>query len=120
MLKQAHWRMMGVAFLLGSGIMAVASVVTPILRNTLILILSLNNEDAAVQAELLSPWGYVLYWILFAAFVLGALYMAMLDIRFIRLEYAIAKRDLMREALGDAVGAPAPPNQPGASGSDDT
>jgi len=106
LLKQAHWRGMGVAFLLGSGVLAAISVTTPILRNTLIWLVSFTNEEAVERAEMLSPWGYLIFWGLFAGCVAGALYMAMLDIRFIRLEYALAKRDLMREAMEEAIAKP--------------
>ncbi len=106
MLKQTHWRAMGVAFLLGSGVLTAISVTTPILRNTLIWLMSFTNEEAAERAEMLSPWGYLVFWSLFAGCVMGALYMAMLDIRFIRLEYALAKRDLMREAMEEAIAKP--------------
>ena len=103
---------MGVVFLVGAAVMAVASVITPILKNSLIWLLSFSNENAAEQAESFSPWGYILFWCLFAVCVAGAVYMAMLDMRYIRLKFAIEKRNMIREAMDDALSIKDTPKKP--------
>lgn len=43
----------------------------------------------------------LLYWSVFFLFFLVALYMALLDIRYIRLQYLLGQRDLFKDAVGD-------------------
>ncbi len=40
------------------------------------------------------------YWLVFSLFLVGALYCVLLDIRYIRLEYRLARRRLFHETLG--------------------
>lgn len=40
------------------------------------------------------------YWLVFSLLLVGALYCVLLDIRYIRLEYRLARRRLFHETLG--------------------
>jgi TRAP-type C4-dicarboxylate transport system permease small subunit len=46
-------------------------------------------------------WAMIAYWCLFLLLLLLTFYIALIDIRFIRAEYAIMKRELFKETLGD-------------------
>jgi len=48
-----------------------------------------------------SPVAFSLYWIVFCVVFFLAIAMALLDLRYIRMEYAMAKREIFRETLGD-------------------
>ncbi len=79
MVTQRSWRIAGLLFLgLALGMLIYPG---PIIR---------------LDASLL----YVcLYWALFTFFILAALYVAMLDIRFIRLQYKMKERELFRDTF---------------------
>jgi len=42
----------------------------------------------------------VIYWAVFVLFILLALYMALLDLKYIRLQYHLAERELYEQTLG--------------------
>jgi hypothetical protein len=44
---------------------------------------------------------FLCYWGVFLALLIITLYIVMLDIRFIHLQYTIGKRELFRQTLGD-------------------
>jgi TRAP-type C4-dicarboxylate transport system permease small subunit len=46
-------------------------------------------------------WAMLTYWGLFLLLLLLTFYTALLDIRFIRAEYAVMKRELFKQTLGD-------------------
>lgn len=55
-------------------------------------------QHAFMSASLL---GAILYWGLCLLFLLVSLYTVLLDVRYIRLQYAIARRELFVQTLGD-------------------
>jgi len=76
------WRTVGVAALGASAFMAWHGVV------------QLRTGAAA------SPRYLAVYWGIFALLLLIAVYMALLDLRFIRLQYVLAQRKLFADTLG--------------------
>jgi hypothetical protein len=64
---------------------------------------------------------HALYWGLFLVLLVVALYMVLLDVRYIRLQYLLARREIFQETLGDptfrsalrdAEETPLPPRTP--------
>ena len=47
------------------------------------------------------PLYALIYWSVFLLLLAVALFIVILDIRYIRLQYAVAKRELLRQTLGD-------------------
>lgn len=43
----------------------------------------------------------IIYWSVFLLFFLVAMYMALLDLRYIRLQYLVGQRDLYQDTVGD-------------------
>jgi len=85
--KQIHWRI-GAAFaLFVCAMMAMLGVEWEALR------LFLRQ----------SVWFFLGYWSLFFFSLFAALYIALIDIRYIRLQYYAEKRAIFRETLGDEL-----------------
>lgn len=81
MLTQRRWRIGGAVLLALSGGMAYFGVHVPLLRE--------------------SPAAFIAYWIVFLAAFIGAVYCAILDFHYIRVQMALAERELFRQTLGD-------------------
>jgi len=81
MIQQKHWRIAGVVFLALAGLMTWAGGRWEGLRG--------------------SSWLFLAYWGLVVVFVIAALYMALLDFRYIRMEYALHKRALYHKTFND-------------------
>lgn len=81
MLTQRCWRIAGAIFLALSGAMAYFGV---------------NMEGLRA-----SPAYFFSYWGIFLLLFLAAIYCAMLDFRYIRLQMKIEERELYRQTLGD-------------------
>ena len=81
MLKQWHWRVAGAVFIASAGIMAYGGVNATLVRH--------------------SALAFFAYWGVFLVLFLAALFCAWLDMRYIRAEFAVAKRDVFQETLGD-------------------
>ena len=47
------------------------------------------------------PLHALIYWAVFLLLLAVVLFIVILDIRYIRLQYAVAKRELLRQTLGD-------------------
>lgn len=87
MIKQIHWRSAAAAALIFCGGMAV-----------------LGAEWDRLRVFLRQSPAYFLgYWSIVLLFLVSALYIALLDIRYIRLKYFAEKRAIFRETLGDEV-----------------
>lgn len=83
MISQKEWRRAGL-FLIGlSVVMAIVGVRWNYLR-----------ED---------PVLFLIYWLVCFVCLLGALYTALLDWRYIRAEYAVEKRDIFQKTIQDFV-----------------
>jgi hypothetical protein len=80
-LTQRVWRIAGAVAIAGSALMAWYGVRLPVLRE--------------------SPVYFLIYWGIFLVLLLAAVYCALLDIRYIRAEYAVQQRQVFRETLGD-------------------
>lgn len=106
-LNQSVWRRAGAIAITIAVVLAVAAIPTGVLRSTVIhavrLAMGEIPEDITANTPLLVC---ILYWFAFLAALTAALYMAFLDIRYIRLQYALEKRRLFRQSLGeDLAGA---------------
>lgn len=81
MLTQRRWRIAGVILLVLSGGMAYFGVRIPALHHSQAL--------------------FAVYWGVFLLAFVCAIYCALLDLRYIRLQMAIEERELYRQTLGD-------------------
>lgn len=104
LLNQSNWRRVGIATLALTALMAVYAVVGGILRDSVIYMARMFSEQVAEETTAGSSFLFcLLYWIIFMLLVLSSLYLAVLDIRFIRLQFALGKQSLMKESLGNAT-----------------
>ena len=84
-----------------AALMAVYAVAGGVLRDSAIHLARFAPEDAAEQTTASRPGIFCLvYWLVFSLLILMSLYLALLDIRFIRLQYALEKQALIRASLG--------------------
>lgn len=81
MIKQIHWRLVG-------GIAVVVS---------LVMVLVGTQLDGLRESLL----AFTTYWVVVFVLLGIALYCAFLDIRYIRLQYTLARRELFHETLGN-------------------
>ena len=58
---------------------------------------------AGVRLEVLreSQFAFLVYWLVFLILFVSAVYIALLDLRYIRVQRVIAERELFRETLAD-------------------
>lgn len=78
---QNRWRIIGGVALGVSALMALVGVHWQWLRHSLMVL--------------------AVYWAVFFVFFAVAIFCAILDVRYIRMEYALGKKELFRETLGD-------------------
>jgi len=81
MIKQIHWRLVG-------GIAVVVSLV----------MVFVGTQLDGLRESLLA---FTTYWVVVLVLLGIALYCAFLDIRYIRLQYTAARRELFHETLGN-------------------
>lgn len=79
--RQRRWRIAGLMTLGGCGALAVGG--------------------SRMQWAAWPAWAMIGYWLTFLLLLLVTFYIVLVDIRFIRAEYAVMKRELFRETLGD-------------------
>lgn len=104
LLNQSTWRRIGAATIALAALMAVYSVFGGILRDSVIYMSRMFSEQIAEEAIVDSSFLFCsLYWSIFMLLILSSLYMAVLDIRFIRLQFALGKQALMKESVGKAT-----------------
>ena len=85
-----------------AALMAGASIWTGILRDTAIHITDLFSRELPENLVAESSAVFcILYWSVFVAALVAAVYLAFIDIRFIRLQYALEKQQLFKQSLGD-------------------
>lgn len=107
MLNQSTWRKAGATTIGLAALMAVYAAAGGVLRDSVIHMARLVSEEASGQVTTSRPLLFcVVYWFVFAVLILISMYMAALDIRFNRLQYALEKRALIRESLSNAVARP--------------
>lgn len=100
LLDQSTWRKVGAISVALAALMAVYAVVGGVLRDSVIHLARFVSEDAVEQTSASRPGLFCLvYWLVFALLILISLYMAVLDVRFIRLKFALEKQALIRESL---------------------
>ena len=112
-LNPKTWRKVGAISVGLAALMAVFGAATGILRDTVLHMAILMSPDVADRAtpERAGPFCMV-YWLVFALLILIALYMAFLDIRYIRLMYAVEKRKLFQASMGeDLLGMEVPKDE---------
>lgn len=99
MITQRQWRIAGGVTLALTSAMALFAVATDLLHNSAMLIVALSSEEVAEAAEPIAGWPLALFWGVFALLIAFALYLAAVDIRYIRLQYAEERRSILRDTL---------------------
>ena len=80
--------------------MALYAAASGILRGTVYALVSLFGEAEVERAQIGSGWVYLAYWAVFVLLLFVTLYIAVLDLRFIRLRYVVERRELFSRSLG--------------------
>lgn len=102
-LTQARWRTVGAITIGGAALMAIYAVATDVLRDTILHALNLFGVEPTNSGALpnTAAWLVTVYWTLFFVLIAMALYCALLDLRYIRMRYAMEKREIFRRTVGD-------------------
>lgn len=101
LVKQKHWRMAGGISLLVAGGLAILAVSTDVLRDSILSVALLFSDKTADTSPAFPIFVYFAYWGFFVLALLVAFYMVMLDLRYIRLDYVLEKRRLMKDSWED-------------------
>ena len=102
MITQSQWRKLGAATIAAAALMAVYAVLTSLLRDTVAWIVSFMSDEAAATLELShSALFLAAYWTIFMLLLLASLYLALIDLRYIRLQYLVEKREIYGRTMGD-------------------
>ena len=118
-LNQSTWRRAGAATIALAALMAVYAVIGGVLRDSAIHMARMFSNQVAEETLAESSFLFcLLYWIFVVLLLLASLYMAILDIRFIRLQFALGKQALMKERLVAAAPTRSPRQQETAPSSD--
>lgn len=100
LLDQSTCRKVGLIAVGLAALMAVYAVAGGVLRDSVTHLSRFVSEDAVEQTTAGRPGLFCLvYWLMFSLLILISLYLAVLDIRFIRLKFALEKQALVRENL---------------------
>ena len=101
-ISQKQWRRMGVISLLTSATMAIYAAASGFLQLTVLHVAALASDEAAAQLpDDSSALLHLVYWLVFLLLILFTLYLALIDMQYIRLQYLAQKRDIFRGTLGD-------------------
>lgn len=99
---QSWWRRIGLGAITIAALMAVASVPLEVLHDSVVHVVQMTGGEVPEDVTWSTPaFACAIYWLVFILALLTALYMAVLDMRFIRLNYALERHALFRQALGD-------------------
>ena len=98
---QRVWRIIGMASLALAGIMSFHAASSGFLGQTIRHVIRFFNEDSAVRAPSSSGLVHFIYWSIFLLLILTALYMAIIDMRYIRLQYIAEKQGIFGRTLGN-------------------
>lgn len=99
---QSWWRRIGLGAITIAALMAVASVPLEVLHDSVVHVVRMTGGEIPETVTWSTPaFACAIYWLIFTLALLTALYMAVLDMRFIRLNYALERHALFRQALGD-------------------
>lgn len=100
LINQRNWRRVGAIAIGAASMFAVYAVFGGVLRDSVIHTVRIFGGEVPDTAVAARPvWVCALYWGVFAGSILTALWMAALDVRFIRLRYAVERQRLVRESL---------------------
>ncbi len=100
--SQAWCRRAGIISLSIAGLMAIASVPSHVLHDTAVHAFQLAGRQIPDTVNYsISVWVCLAYWLVWLSAILSAVYMAILDFRFIRLRYALETQALFRQNLAD-------------------
>ncbi len=84
--------------------MAVYAVAGGVLRDSVIHMAHFVSEEASGELTASRPLLFCLmYWSVFGLLILISLYLAVLDVRFVRLQYVLERKTLIDQNLRDAV-----------------
>jgi hypothetical protein len=100
-MTQKTWRRLGALDLLAAASMALYAVVSSVLHDSVLLIASFLSEEVNASQTDLSPAFLAVYWLVFSGTIVFALYLAVVDIRYIRLQYAAEKHEILKRTLND-------------------
>lgn len=104
LLNQSTWRRAGAVTIVLAALMAVYGVVGGVLRDSVIHMARIFSDQVGEESTADSSFLFCsIYWIFFVLLILSSLYMAILDVRFIRLQFALEKHALMKQSLGNAT-----------------
>lgn len=107
MLNQSTWRKAGAVTISLAALMAVYAAAGGVLRDSAIHMARLMSEEASGQVTAGRPLLFCLtYWSIFGLLIAISLYLAALDVRFIRMQYALEKKALIQQGLRDAPARP--------------
>ena len=81
--------------------MALYAVVTNVLRDSVVYLVALSKPEAAELETIASPISLIVFWAVFAFLILLALYLALIDLRYIRFQYLAEKREIFGRTVGD-------------------
>lgn len=98
---QKLWRRIAAVSLLLSAAMAVFAVASSMARDTLIHIARNASGGRSDLTPGFPVWACAMFWIVLGGLLLVTSYIALLDMRFIRLQYALEKRELLQKSWGD-------------------
>lgn len=101
MVTQRQWRIAGAAALFAASAMALYAVVSDVLHNSVLLLVALSSEKVAEAAEPIAAWPLAVFWLVFSLLIVFALYLAAVDIRYIRQQYDQERRSILRHTLQD-------------------
>lgn len=103
MFNQSTWRKAGAVTIALAALMAVYAAAGGVLRDSAIHMARLMSEEASGQVAASRPLLFcAIYWLIFSLLILISLYLAVLDTRFIRFQYALEKKALIHQGLRDA------------------
>ncbi len=103
---QSRWRLAGTISLAAAALLAAGSVWSGILRDTAVHTVRVFAGRVPEGVEANSGLVVcVLYWTAFLVSLGAAFYLAFLDMRYIRLQYALEQQKLFKESLGDEYSA---------------
>jgi len=98
---QKYWRKIAIGTLLTAAVMAIYAVTTDVLRDTLIYMVRIFSDPANELNPMHSWWFCIAYWMIFGTCLFATLYIAVLDIRYIRMQFAMEKQALVKQSWED-------------------
>ena len=99
-ITQARWRALGAVTVGASALMALYAALSNILRDTVIHIATLSGLEPELEATTSVPV-LVVYWGVFGLLIAVSIFLAIVDLRYIRLQYLVEKREIFGRTVGD-------------------